>query len=131
MAKKPAEAAPETEETEAEEALVASELDERTHAEMLMFYHEAVKSSRFGKVQQWRSMAIGVFSIFATLSTIDMKQMGVGLATAILLDATLIRAVVLPALMTTLGKANWWTPRWLQRREETAPQAAKVLEPVG
>jgi hypothetical protein len=51
-------------ETEAEEALVASELDERTHAEMLMLYHEAVKTSRFGKVQQWRSMAIGVFAIF-------------------------------------------------------------------
>jgi hypothetical protein len=51
-------------EAEAEEALVASELDERTHAEMLMLYHEAVKTSRFGKVQQWRSMAIGVFAIF-------------------------------------------------------------------
>jgi hypothetical protein len=63
-------AKPETEktepevETEAEEALVASELDERTHAEMLMLYHEAVKTSRFGKVQQWRSVAIGVFAIF-------------------------------------------------------------------
>jgi len=53
---------PETE-AEVEEALVASELDERTHAEMLMLYHEAVKTSRFGKAQQWRSMAIGVVSI--------------------------------------------------------------------
>ena len=51
-------------ETEAEEPLVASELDERTHAEMLMLYHEAVKTSRFGKAQQWRSMAIGIFAIF-------------------------------------------------------------------
>ena len=50
-------------ESEAEEALVASELDERTHAEMLMLYHEAVKTSRFGKEQQWRSMAIGVIAI--------------------------------------------------------------------
>jgi hypothetical protein len=63
-------AKPETEKTEAEaegeveEALVASELDERTHAEMLMLYHEAVKTSRFGKEQQWRSMAIGIVSIF-------------------------------------------------------------------
>ena len=40
---------------------------------------------------------VGVFSIFATLSTIDMKQLGVGLAAAILLDATIIRAVVLPS----------------------------------
>jgi hypothetical protein len=64
MAKKPAEPAPEIQETEAEEALVASELDERTHAEMLMLYHEAAKSSRLGKEQQWRSLAIGIFAIF-------------------------------------------------------------------
>jgi len=62
-------AKPETEKTEpedgeVEEALVPSELDERTHAEMLMLYHEAVKTSRFGKLQQWRSMAIGIVSIF-------------------------------------------------------------------
>jgi hypothetical protein len=65
MAKKATEKTPEAEaEDEAEEALVPSELDERTHAEMLMLYHEAVKTSRFGKVQQWRSMAIGVVAIF-------------------------------------------------------------------
>jgi RND superfamily putative drug exporter len=76
---------------------------------------------------------IGVFSIFGTLSTIDMKQMGVGLATAILIDATLIRAVVLPALMGVLGRANWWTPRFLRRRAdvEPPPQQPRVLEPVG
>lgn len=51
-------------EGEAEEPLVPSELDERTHAEMLMLYHEAVKTSRFGKMQQWRSMAIGLMAIF-------------------------------------------------------------------
>jgi hypothetical protein len=65
MAKKETEKAPEAEsETEVEEALTPSELDERTHAEMLMLYHEAVKTSRFGKAQQWRSMAIGVAAIF-------------------------------------------------------------------
>jgi putative drug exporter of the RND superfamily len=85
-----------------------------------------------GVVTSAAAVMIGVFSIFATLSTIDMKQMGVGLAAAILLDATLIRAVVLPALMITLGRANWWTPRWLTRREPTAPPPEpKVLEPVG
>jgi heme/copper-type cytochrome/quinol oxidase subunit 4 len=46
-----------------EEALVPSELDEQTHAEMLMLYHEAVKASSFGKLQQWRSMAIGLIAI--------------------------------------------------------------------
>jgi hypothetical protein len=51
------------EEAAVEEPLVASELDERTHAEMLMLYHEAMETSRHGKAQQWRSMAIGVFAI--------------------------------------------------------------------
>jgi putative drug exporter of the RND superfamily len=61
-----------------------------------------------------------------------MKQLGVGLATAILIDATLIRAVVLPALMAVLGNSNWWTPRFLRRKEQVAPPAEpKVLEPVG
>jgi len=85
-----------------------------------------------GVVTSAAAVMIGVFSIFGTLSTIDMKQMGVGLATAILLDATLIRAVVLPALMSTLGRANWWTPRFLRRATPAEPPAEpKVLEPVG
>ena len=54
-----------------------------------------------GVVTSAAIVMVGVFSIFATLSTIDMKQLGVGLAAAILLDATIIRAVVLPSLMTT------------------------------
>lgn len=68
---KDAKAAKETKEAEpageeaVEEALVASELDERTHAEMLMLYREAMETSRHGKAQQWRSMAIGVFAIVA------------------------------------------------------------------
>jgi hypothetical protein len=65
VAKKETEKAEPEVEAEAEEALAPSELDERTHAEMLMLYHEAVKTSRFGKVQQWRSMAIGIVAIFA------------------------------------------------------------------
>jgi RND superfamily putative drug exporter len=87
-----------------------------------------------GVVTSAAAVMIGVFSIFATLSTIEMKQLGIGLATAILLDATLIRAVVLPALMNVLGTKNWWTPHWLRRREDALPPAEperKVLEPVG
>ena len=57
-------AAPAAEE-EVQEALVASELDERTHAEMLVLYHEAMETSRQGKGQQWRSMAIGIFAVVA------------------------------------------------------------------
>jgi RND superfamily putative drug exporter len=89
-----------------------------------------------GVVTSAAAVMIGVFSIFATLSTIEMKQLGIGLATAILLDATLIRAVVLPALMTVLGKSNWWTPNFLRRKEDVPPpvdpaQEPRVLEPVG
>ncbi|MFZ0341730.1 MAG: MMPL family transporter [Gaiellaceae bacterium] len=56
---------------------------------------------------------VAVFSIFATLSTVDMKQLGVGLAVAVLLDATIIRGVLLPATMKLLGRWNWYLPRGL------------------
>ncbi len=55
-----------------------------------------------------------VFAMFATESGLEMKELGVGLAAAILIDATLIRGVLLPATMKLLGKWNWYLPRWLQ-----------------
>ncbi|WCN82775.1 MMPL family transporter [Micromonospora sp. LH3U1] len=78
-------------------------------------------TSSAGVVTSAAIVMVGVFSIFATLSTIDMKQLGIGLAAAILLDATIIRGVVLPALMTLLGDANWWAPRFLRPRPTPAP----------
>jgi RND superfamily putative drug exporter len=57
-----------------------------------------------------------VFSIFATLSLLEFKQLGVGLAAAVLIDATIVRAVLLPAAMALLGRRNWWLPGWLDRR---------------
>jgi RND superfamily putative drug exporter len=65
---------------------------------------------------------VGVFAIFATLATLDFKMMGVGLAVAVLLDATIVRAVLLPATMTLLGDWNWYLPRWLHWLPE--PSAA-------
>jgi RND superfamily putative drug exporter len=56
---------------------------------------------------------VAVFAIFASLPTLDIKQLGVGLAIAVLLDATLIRGVLLPAAMKMLGEWNWYLPRWL------------------
>jgi uncharacterized membrane protein YdfJ with MMPL/SSD domain len=67
-----------------------------------------------GVVTSAAAVMIGVFAIFATLNMLDVKQMGVGLAVAILIDATLIRAVLLPATMTLLGEWNWYLPRWLE-----------------
>jgi RND superfamily putative drug exporter len=55
-----------------------------------------------------------VFSVFVTLSFIDFKQMGVGLAAAVLIDATIIRGVLLPASMRVLGDWNWYLPSWLE-----------------
>jgi uncharacterized membrane protein YdfJ with MMPL/SSD domain len=59
---------------------------------------------------------VAVFAVFGSLSFIVFKQMGVGLAFAVLIDATLIRGVLLPASMQLLGDRNWWLPkrlRWL------------------
>ena len=67
---------------------------------------------------------VGVFSIFATLSTLDMKQLGVGLAVAVLLDATIIRGVLLPATMKLLGRWNWYLPRGLHWLPRLQPEAA-------
>ncbi|MGK5522377.1 MMPL family transporter [Micromonospora sp. URMC 107] len=86
-------------------------------------------TSSAGVVTSAAIVMVGVFSIFATLSTIDMKQLGVGLAAAILLDATIIRAVVLPALMTMLGDANWWAPRFLRARPAPAPTEPPAATP--
>lgn len=57
---------------------------------------------------------VAVFAVFATLSALEFKQMGVGLAVAILIDATIVRAVLLPATMKLLGERNWYLPSWLQ-----------------
>jgi RND superfamily putative drug exporter len=81
-----------------------------------------------GVVTSAAVVMVAVFSVFATLSTVDFKQLGVGLAAAILIDATVIRAVVLPSLMTLLGRANWWAPRWLRGARPPAP--TPTLAPV-
>jgi RND superfamily putative drug exporter len=67
-----------------------------------------------GTVTSAALVMVAVFSIFATLSYLDFKMMGVGLATAILIDATIVRAVLLPATMKLLGDWNWYLPRWLE-----------------
>jgi putative drug exporter of the RND superfamily len=68
------------------------------------------------------AVMVAVFAIFASLRTLDIKQMGVGLAVAVLLDATLIRGVLLPAAMKLLGDWNWYLPRWLEWLPSLAPE---------
>jgi uncharacterized membrane protein YdfJ with MMPL/SSD domain len=53
---------------------------------------------------------VAVFSMFAMSSTLQMQQMGIGLAAAVLIDATIIRGVLLPSAMKLLGDRNWWLP---------------------
>ena len=66
-----------------------------------------------GVVTSAAVVMVGVFSIFATLPIVDMKEMGIGLAAAVLIDATIVRAVLLPATMKLLGDWNWYLPNWL------------------
>jgi uncharacterized membrane protein YdfJ with MMPL/SSD domain len=70
--------------------------------------------STAGVVTSAAVVMVAVFSIFITLGFIDFKMMGVGLAVAVLLDATIVRAVLLPAAMILLGEWNWYLPRWLE-----------------
>ncbi|MBM9507387.1 MMPL family transporter [Actinacidiphila acididurans] len=67
-----------------------------------------------GVVTSAAVIMVAVFSIFGTLSMQSMKQMGVGLAFAVLIDATVIRGVLLPSVMALLGERNWYLPRWLR-----------------
>jgi uncharacterized membrane protein YdfJ with MMPL/SSD domain len=81
-----------------------------------------------GVVTSAAVVMVGAFAIFATLPIIDMKEMGIGLAAAVLIDATIVRAVLLPATMKLLGDLNWYLPSWLgwlpRLEHEPAPEAA-------
>ena len=89
-----------------------------------------------GVVTSAAAIMVAVFAVFATLSMVEFKQMGVGLAAAVLIDATIIRGVLLPAVMKLLGEWNWYLPKrldWLPRvsREpgvgtEPEPEGAKA-----
>jgi RND superfamily putative drug exporter len=80
-----------------------------------------------GVVTSAAVVMVAVFAIFGSLGALMLKQMGVGLAAAVLIDATIIRAVLLPASMKLLGDWNWYLPKrleWLPRirHEEPAPE---------
>jgi uncharacterized membrane protein YdfJ with MMPL/SSD domain len=96
---------------------------------------EAVRhgiSTTAGTVTSAAFVMVFVFLVFVTLSFIDFKELGVGLAVAVLIDATIIRAVLLPASMKVLGDWNWYLPKWLewlpQRRAAKLPLPKPVVE---
>src|SRR4051794_17849703 len=67
-----------------------------------------------GTVTSAALVMVGVFAVFMTLVFLDFKEMGLGLAVAVLIDATIIRGVLLPASMRLLGEWNWYLPGWLE-----------------
>ncbi|MGZ6587578.1 MAG: MMPL family transporter [Solirubrobacteraceae bacterium] len=92
--------------------------------------------STAGVVTSAAVVMVAVFSIFATLSMLIFKQFGVGLAAAILIDATLVRGVLLPATMKLLGERNRYLPSWLEwlphfgHDESPEPVAAETPIPL-
>jgi uncharacterized membrane protein YdfJ with MMPL/SSD domain len=84
-----------------------------------------------GTVSGAALVMVGAFAVFALMPILDMKEMGIGLAAAVLIDATIVRAVLLPATMKLLGDWNWYLPKWLEwlprlEHEERAPEAAAI-----
>jgi RND superfamily putative drug exporter len=91
---------------------------------------QGIKSTA-GVVTSAALVMVLVFGVFALMPIVDMKEMGIGLAAAILIDATIVRAVLLPATMKLLGAWNWYLPTWLEwlprlehERAEPVPQSA-------
>jgi putative drug exporter of the RND superfamily len=81
-----------------------------------------------GVVSSAALVMVGAFAVFALMPILDMKQMGIGLAAAVLIDATIVRGILLPATMKLLGDWNWYLPKhlgWLPKLE-----AEKQLEPA-
>ena len=74
------------------------------------------------------AIMVVVFLSFVLTPDVSVKQIGLGLAAAVLVDATVVRLVLVPAVMELLGTANWWLPGWLARRLPGRP--AQVSEPA-
>jgi len=81
-----------------------------------------------GTVSSAALVMVGAFAVFALMPILDMKEMGIGLAAAVLIDATIVRAVLLPATMKLLGDVNWYLPKWLEwlPRVEHGEKAPKL-----
>ena len=84
-----------------------------------------------GVVTSAAVIMVAVFSIFATLSLIELKMIGVGLASAVLIDATIVRGILVPAALALLDERSWYFPQWLEwlpgwRLEPSGPPAELV-----
>jgi len=86
--------------------------------------------STAGVVTSAAVVMVATFAVFAILPIIDLKEMGIGLAAAVLIDATIIRGVLLPATMKLLGDYNWYLPKWLQWLPRLEHEAAPAAVPA-
>ena len=90
-------------------------------------------SSSAGVITSAAAIMVAVFSVFATLSAIQLKSLGVGLAAAVLIDATVVRGILLPATLALFGERAWYLPRWLSwipgRSRAAAPAPDAPPEP--
>ncbi|MHC3467212.1 MMPL family transporter [Streptomyces sp. 7R007] len=86
--------------------------------------------STAGVVTSAAVIMVAVFAVLATLSMQDFKQMGVGLGVAILLDATVVRGVLLPSVLALLGERTWYLPRWLSRPGAPAGRQPVTRDPA-
>jgi putative drug exporter of the RND superfamily len=82
-----------------------------------------------GTVTSAAAVMVGVFLVFVTLTFLDFKELGLGLAAAVAIDATVIRGVLLPASMKVLGDWNWYLPSWLEWLPHVA--AGRDAPPIG
>jgi RND superfamily putative drug exporter len=73
---------------------------------------------------------VSVFAIFASLHMVEMKELGLGLAVAVLVDALVVRVIVLPALITLFGKRIWWPSRPPRPDSGSVAAAGTVSEPL-
>jgi uncharacterized membrane protein YdfJ with MMPL/SSD domain len=97
-----------------------------------MSTREAVRhgiSTTAGTVTSAAVVMVFVFSVFMTLSFLDFKEMGLGLAVAVLIDATIVRGVLLPASMRVLGDWNWYLPSWLEWMPESSESKRERIRP--
>ena len=81
-----------------------------------------------GTVTSAAIIMVAVFGLFASLSMIMLQQMGFGLAVAVLIDATIVRAVLVPSTMQLLGEWNWYLPGWLEWLPSLSPEQGTAPE---
>jgi len=86
----------------------------------------AVKAAVMNLLSAAAAIMVVVMNLLSVCADVSVKQIGLGLAAAVLVDATVVRLVLVPAVMELLGKANWWLPSWLDRLLPAGPDGGRA-----